>query len=207
MLNYMICASTLSHLRTLCSPIGQKGTQVKPKLAHNTQWVKICSFPTLLGQACGLVKNLALIVNVTLGSLVFPINELLEYEPIVEAKDFINAAIGVSRDIHSKELCIYTDFGRCCRPLLIVQNQRLLKKKKDIDAFYDKELVNAKLRPEEATSNAYTHYKIHPSLILGAYASIIPFPDNNQVRHAYDISLVKYVYILTQSHQFFFSFS
>ncbi|KAH9726532.1 hypothetical protein KPL70_008294 [Citrus sinensis] len=164
MLNYMICASTLSHLRTLCSPIGQKAYK-------NLFW---------LIQACGLVKNLALIVNVTLGSLVFPINELLEYEPIVEAKDFINAAIGVSRDIHSKELCIYTDFGRCCRPLLIVQNQRLLKKKKDIDAFYDKELVNAKLRPEEATSNAYTHYKIHPSLILGAYASIIPFPDNNQ---------------------------
>ncbi|KAK9200436.1 hypothetical protein WN944_015633 [Citrus x changshan-huyou] len=145
MLNYMTCAATLSHLRTLCSPIGQKGTQVKPKLAHNTQWGKICSFPTLLGQACGLVKNLALIVNVTLSSLVFPINELLEYERIVEAK-----------------------------------NQRLLKKKKDIDAFYDKELVNAKLRPEEATSNAYTHYKIHPSLILGAYASIIQFPDHNQ---------------------------
>ena len=53
-------------------------------------------------------------------------------------QDFINTAIGVSRDIRSKELRIYTDFGRCCRPLLIVQNQRLLKKKKDIDAFYDK---------------------------------------------------------------------
>ena len=68
------------------------------------------------------------------------------------------------------------------------------------------EVVNARLRPNKATSNAYTHYKIHLSLILGAYTSVIPFPNHNQVRHAFDISLVKYVYILIQSHQFFFFF-
>ena len=53
-------------------------------------------------------------------------------------QDFINTAIEVSRDIRSKELRIYTNFGRCFRQLLIVQNQRLLKKKKDIDTLYDK---------------------------------------------------------------------
>ncbi|KAH9726527.1 DNA-directed RNA polymerase II subunit 2 [Citrus sinensis] len=205
MLNYVTCASTLSHLRTRC-------TQVKPRLAHNTmrQDLFLCNTFGIsnlfwLIQACGLVKNLALRVNVTLGSLVFPINELLEYEPI----DFISSAIEVSRDIRSKELHIYTNFGRCFRQLLIVQNQRLLKKKKDIDTLYDKgfieyidpqeeetimicmtinvnkmvlvEVVNARLHPNKATSNAYTHYKIHSSLILGAYASIIPFPNHNQV--------------------------
>lgn len=28
----------------------------------------------------------------------------------------------------------------------------------------------------------YTHCEIHPSMILGVCASIIPFPDHNQVR-------------------------
>jgi len=30
--------------------------------------------------------------------------------------------------------------------------------------------------------NTYTHCEIHPSMILGVCASIIPFPDHNQVR-------------------------
>ena len=30
--------------------------------------------------------------------------------------------------------------------------------------------------------STYTHCEIHPSMILGVCASIIPFPDHNQVR-------------------------
>ncbi len=30
--------------------------------------------------------------------------------------------------------------------------------------------------------HTYTHCEIHPSMILGVCASIIPFPDHNQVR-------------------------
>lgn len=43
------------------------------------------------------------------------------------------------------------------------------------------DLVNARQNPEEAYSETYTHCEIHPSLILGVCASIIPFPDHNQV--------------------------
>ena len=43
------------------------------------------------------------------------------------------------------------------------------------------DLVSARLNPEEAYSETYTHCEIHPSLILGVCASIIPFPDHNQV--------------------------
>lgn len=32
-------------------------------------------------------------------------------------------------------------------------------------------------------STTYTHCEIHPSMILGVCASIIPFPDHNQVRN------------------------
>lgn len=42
------------------------------------------------------------------------------------------------------------------------------------------DLVQARLNPEEAYADTYTHCEIHPSLILGVCASIIPFPDHNQ---------------------------
>jgi DNA-directed RNA polymerase II subunit RPB2 len=47
---------------------------------------------------------------------------------------------------------------------------------------------------EYAYCTTYTHCEIHPAMILGVCASIIPFPDHNQsprntyqVRHRYDI--------------------
>ncbi|PRQ48401.1 putative DNA-directed RNA polymerase [Rosa chinensis] len=46
--------------------------------------------------------------------------------------------------------------------------------------FLSLDLVQARLNPEEAYSDTYAHCKIHPSLILGVCASIIPFPDHNQ---------------------------
>jgi DNA-directed RNA polymerase II subunit RPB2 len=36
------------------------------------------------------------------------------------------------------------------------------------------------LDAEETYSSTYTHCEIHPSMILGVCASIIPFPDHNQ---------------------------
>lgn len=47
----------------------------------------------------------------------------------------VNTEVGVVRDIRLKELRIYTDYGRCSRPLFIVDKQRLLIKKKDIHAL------------------------------------------------------------------------
>lgn len=34
---------------------------------------------------------------------------------------------------------------------------------------------------QEVYCTTYTHCEIHPSMILGVCASIIPFPDHNQV--------------------------
>lgn len=46
------------------------------------------------------------------------------------------------------------------------------------------DLQNARHNPGDAYSETYTHCEIHPSLILGVCASIIPFPDHNQVNHS-----------------------
>lgn len=48
------------------------------------------------------------------------------------------------------------------------------------------------LPPEEAISTTFTHCEIHPSLILGVCASIIPFPDHNQSpRNCYQSAMGK----------------
>lgn len=44
----------------------------------------------------------------------------------------VNTEVGVVRDIRLRELRLYTDYGRCSRPLFIVEKQKLLIKKKDI---------------------------------------------------------------------------
>jgi len=47
----------------------------------------------------------------------------------------VNTEVGVVRDVRLKELRLYTDYGRCSRPLFIVENQRLLIKKAHIRAL------------------------------------------------------------------------
>ncbi|KAF2297688.1 hypothetical protein GH714_002249 [Hevea brasiliensis] len=77
-LNRLTYASTLSRLRRLNPPIGREGKLAKPRQFHNSQWGMMCPAETPEGQACGLVKNLALMVYITVGSAAYPILEFLE---------------------------------------------------------------------------------------------------------------------------------
>ena len=49
----------------------------------------------------------------------------------------------------------------------------------------EEETVMIAMTPEDLRESeycaTYTHCEIHPSMILGVCASIIPFPDHNQV--------------------------
>ncbi len=44
----------------------------------------------------------------------------------------VSPEVAVVRDIKNKELRLYTDAGRCCRPLLIVEDKKILLKKSHI---------------------------------------------------------------------------
>ena len=264
-LNRLTFASTLSHLRRINSPIGREGKLAKPRQLHNSQWGVICPAETPEGQACGLVKNLALMTYVSVGCASQPVLEFLEewgmegleeVSPSVVPKATkvfvngiwvgvhrdprmlvstlrlmrrqvdINTEVGVVHDIPLQELRLYTDSGRCCRPLLIVEDQQLLLKKGDIAALANREetgygwssmmeggsieyldveeeettmiamtigdLRAARDTPGHAYSDTYTHCEIHPAMILGVCASIIPFPDHNQSpRNTYQSAMGK----------------
>lgn len=266
-LNRLAYASTLSHLRRINSPVGREGKLAKPRQLHNTQWGIICPAETPEGQACGLVKNLALMAYISVGCHSQPILEFLDEwsverletihprivpsatkvflnglwigihrEPatLIEAmrgmrrQVDINTEAGIVHDIMLQELRIQTDYGRCCRPLFLVENNCLKVKKGDIrrlttpeaeDPYSWQDLIDAGMleyidtEEEETTliamqisdvmtaaaeneggrsAQAYTHCEVHPSMILGVCASIIPFPDHNQSpRNCYQSAMGK----------------
>ncbi|EZA50897.1 DNA-directed RNA polymerase II subunit RPB2 [Ooceraea biroi] len=262
-LNRLTFASTLSHLRRVNSPIGRDGKLAKPRQLHNTLWGMLCPAETPEGAAVGLVKNLALMAYISVGSQPSPILEFLEEwsmenleeiapSAIADAtKIFVNGCwvgihrdpdqlmatlrklrrqmdiivseVSMIRDIRDREIRIYTDAGRISRPLLIVEGQNLLLKKRHIDMLKERdynndgwqELVGSgvveyidtleeetvmiamspdDLRQEKeyAYCTTYTHCEIHPAMILGVCASIIPFPDHNQSpRNTYQSAMGK----------------
>ncbi|KAI9842564.1 MAG: DNA-dependent RNA polymerase II [Sclerophora amabilis] len=302
-LNRYTFASTLSHLRRTNTPIGRDGKIAKPRQLHNTHWGLVCPAETPEGQACGLVKNLALMCYITVGTPSEPIVDFMiqrnmevleEYEPQRSpnaTKVFVNGVwvgvhrdpavlvptvqalrrnhtisheVSLVRDIRDREFKIFTDAGRVCRPLFVIENQAghanhgnlVLKKEhimrleddKDIDPTLDAEEREARtfgwqglvnngivdyvdaeeeetimivMTPEDLeisrqlqagheiqddnpdpnkrvkaplnpTAHTWTHCEIHPSMILGICASIIPFPDHNQSpRNTYQSAMGK----------------
>jgi DNA-directed RNA polymerase II subunit RPB2 len=135
----------------------------------------------------------------------------------------IDAEVSIVREIAQKEVRIYTDAGRICRPLFIVNEQQLAIKKRHIYQLQginpnekqltwtdllmeglveyidteEEETTMIAMEPkdldaEETYSSTYTHCEIHPSMILGVCASIIPFPDHNQSpRNTYQSAMGK----------------
>ncbi|CAB4429708.1 unnamed protein product [Rhizophagus irregularis] len=277
-LNRFTYVSTISHLRRCNAPLGRDAKITKPRQLHNTQWGYICPAETPEGQACGLMKNLALMSYVSVSMPPDSLNEYINNSGICKkinettfdniaklTKVFVNgnlscitdepldlirlirdnkgnslpADIGIVNDVHVNEIRFYCDSGRMCRPLFVVNDQHLaltsydlfkLKSEieqdkkynlweelvanhyiENIDAeeeettmicmspseLYESRLYNLRklggLRPRKkrrsvherlinlpTCPNKWTHCEIHPSMILGVSASLIPFPDHNQ---------------------------
>lgn len=261
-LNRLTYVSTLSHLRRITSPINRDSRLSKPRQLHNTQWGLVCPAETPEGIAVGLVKNLALMAYISVGSKSFPIRETLEefsMENLGEispnsvansTKIFVNGEwvgihhdpkltlnilryskrqnqsiqydVSIVHDVQYKEIRINTDPGRICRPLLIVENGKLLIKQHHMELlkqddfpyrwsylmrcalieFLDaseEETAMIGMSPSDLEYNSensycstYTHCEIHPAMILGVSASLIPFPDHNQSpRNTYQSAMGK----------------
>lgn len=160
----------------------------------------------------------------------------------------IHPEVAIVRDIKGKEVRIYTDLGRICRPLFVVgEDQKLVIKKSHIERLHrartaafereispdtfdgqqtphhesdvdnygwndlfrdglvelidteEEETTMVAMKPSDLArpaddyySTTFTHCEIHPSMILGVCASIIPFPDHNQSpRNCYQSAMGK----------------
>lgn len=76
-LNRMTYVSTLSHLRRVNTAIEKTGKLVQPRKLHPTQWGMTCPSETPEGSSVGLVKNLALLANVSVYSPIAPVRAAL----------------------------------------------------------------------------------------------------------------------------------
>jgi DNA-directed RNA polymerase II subunit RPB2 len=125
--------------------------------------------------------------------------------------------ISIVRDFQNKEIRFFTDAGRVQRPLFVVERNELLLRKGHIQTMQQKQGMNftdclkagliefLDVDEEETAMIAmhlgdlklkkqhnYTHCEIHPSMILGVCASIIPYPDHNQSpRNTYQSAMGK----------------
>jgi DNA-directed RNA polymerase II subunit RPB2 len=167
-------------------------------------------------------------------------------------QDAIESEVSISRDLVTAEVHIFTDAGRCCRPLFVVGEevdehggvqQSLVIRQGHIKALdrlsvvfrqaterraqgeespeiaaalelgharfswlmrqgvveyidtQEEESAMIVMDPDGLNSNycsTYTHCEIHPAMVLGICASIIPFPDHNQSpRNTYQSAMGK----------------
>ncbi|KAK9761178.1 DNA-dependent RNA polymerase II [Basidiobolus ranarum] len=145
----------------------------------------------------------------------------------------ISPEISIVYDYRDQELRIFTDAGRICRPLFVVEDKKLRITKEIVHSLQNENieepfgwpelvtngiieyldtaeedfalismstenLIKPKLHEIEVDKNSshslqlWTHCEIHPSMILGVSASIIPFPDHNQSpRNTYGAAMGK----------------
>jgi DNA-directed RNA polymerase II subunit RPB2 len=131
----------------------------------------------------------------------------------------VDGDISIVHDIRDRELRIWTDCGRPLRPVFVVENNRIVLTRSELQRakyevarapniklwdqllqgpfidFLDVEEEDTCLiamSSKELPLNAYTHCEIHPSMILGICASIIPFSDHNPgTRNTYQSAMGK----------------
>jgi len=135
-------------------------------------------------------------------------------------KGIINIYTSIIFNIDTNELKVLNLPGRLTRPLLLVNNNKLLLQKKHIEKInkgelkWDDLLIDLKIEhsiieyldPAEQNNSLiamkpsdlndinklYTHCEIHPSTIFGILASCIPFPEHNQSpRNTYQCAMGK----------------
>ena len=128
------------------------------------------------------------------------------FKKLVKKKDnnILPSSVSISYNRFEKEIHVYCDEGRLQRPLISVKNlledsdgldwDSLLKngKIKYLDSYEIENCIIAMTENELQTSTKFDYLEIHPSLMLGIMASIIPFPDHTQSpRNTYQASMGK----------------
>ncbi|MFW9799271.1 MAG: DNA-directed RNA polymerase subunit B [Candidatus Thorarchaeota archaeon] len=81
--------SSLSHLRRVVSPLSRSQPHFEARDLHSTHWGKICPNETPEGPNCGLVKNIAMMAYISVGTDETAVEKALlkaEVEPIEKLK-------------------------------------------------------------------------------------------------------------------------
>jgi len=225
--------TTISHLRRVTSPLTRSQPHFEARDLHSTQWGRLCPNETPEGPNCGLVKNLALTVEISEGYEEENVEKVLKDLGLEEvSKEAKGARVYLNGDLigmhpdgqelveqlrdrrrkgllhHEVNVCYYddandvvinSDCGRLRRPLLVVENGRLLLTKQYLeDLKSGKKVWSDLIRDgiveyldaeeeenalialnEEDLTPEHTHMEIDPMCILGVSSSLVPYPEHN----------------------------
>ncbi|RLF27274.1 MAG: DNA-directed RNA polymerase subunit B'', partial [Thermoplasmata archaeon] len=159
--------AVLSHLRRVTSPLTRSQPHFEARDLHSTQWGRLCPNETPEGPNCGLVKNLALAVEISegfperevegvlrdlgikeitkksTGARVYLNGDLIGMHPDGQylvnelrkrrRKGLLNNEVNVAFYEDANDVIVNCDCGRLRRPLVIVENGKLLLTKKHIE--------------------------------------------------------------------------
>lgn len=78
MMSRMTIVAALSNLRRINTPINREGKAPKPRQLHYTSWGIVCPVETPEGTSCGLIKNLAMMTHVRIGTYSGAVKEQLQ---------------------------------------------------------------------------------------------------------------------------------
>ena len=152
-------------------------------------------------------NNYKIFLNGIWIGIVNDFNKIFENLNMKKNNKLIPESVSISYNKFEKEIHIYSDEGRLRRPLICVKNQKSLLTDdnklnwddlvqnniiKYIDSYESEMSVIAMKETELKISTNFDYLEIHPSLMLGIMASIIPFPDHTQSpRNTYQASMGK----------------
>jgi DNA-directed RNA polymerase II subunit RPB2 len=155
----------------------------------------------------------------------FPIGSLVSIQELyLKLKEYKRTGIlpfdvSIILDLKGKELRISCDAGRCCRPIFVVNDNKINTKEISKATTWNELVIQGHVEyidpleaefsliaetPEDLqnTGKHYTHCEIHPSYILGSNASFIPYSNFNQSpRNVYHVAMSKQA-IAIPSHNF-----
>jgi DNA-directed RNA polymerase II subunit RPB2 len=253
MMSRMTTVAALSNLRRINTPINREGKAPKPRQLHYTSWGIVCPVETPEGTSCGLIKNLAMMAHVRIGTYSVSVKDALKrinavpLIPLLECDNktrangipiLINGTLymytktvddapllldklremrrehllpfDASLSFIDNSICIDTDPGCLLRPLIVANKltefSQILRDAPSYEHIWEHMLSNGAIEyvdkqeemdlrvgiwPEASDAN-YTHFELHPSLINGLCAALIPYPDHNQSpRNTYQSAMGK----------------
>ena len=120
--------STLSHLRRLQSPLSRSQPNFEARDLHSTHWGRLCPNETPEGANCGLVKNLALMSSVSVGTDPEKIKRTLEFMGVTRSKD-------VDEQLRHHGTKIFVEgylLGYTTTPSILVNTFREMRRKGEI---------------------------------------------------------------------------
>ncbi|WP_309492639.1 DNA-directed RNA polymerase subunit B [Candidatus Hecatella orcuttiae] len=119
--------STLSHLRRLQSPLSRSQPNFEARDLHSTHWGRLCPNETPEGSNCGLVKNIALSVSISVGEPLERVKEILESLGMVDSTK-------ADEELKSRGAKVFVDgrLGYVEDPVGFVQKLREMRRKGEI---------------------------------------------------------------------------